>query len=725
MIKASQNPFTCKPAVIRPSLFLGVYANLAALQTEHATAQPGNWAIVQIEDGPDLIFIWDTTENQWVTQSVSFNQNNKIREVFIGFANNRTERNALLNSTNMVVADDENVIITYFTPFNQQGGYVQASMLWKLGKGEYAPIGADDFGDKFFELPIVYPSEDSIDQLITAPEAVVRDYGTFTGTILEEINTNAPVDFDDETKVYYIRATKDDITYLWRFNGTNGTYGTGELQMDAEDIELLFSSETSGAVFDPSTIDLAEFLNESENPFQRLNDMPIIQVDEGNGIGFRLRIVNPENNAQVGLRAFDFSTQTINLGRGARGSSSIALGVSTDASGTRAFAGGNNSRTEGDNSIAYGLHVLSPDSAMAAFGLYNDATQYGTGAFARVFSVGNGTSTSNRRDAFSVFRNGAVKFFSAALDSVTNFMPGLFILNSNDTNRPNIYNGTAWKALAYTDEIPALLGFTPEDVANKATNLTSPDNTKYPTTQAVVDGLAFKQNLPTVQSSSITAVLDEVYNNVGNNTYTDPTGVEGKFYTVNVLSGVATIGGVGYTEGSIVRRIFEGGVWKSKEYKDMSKMPYRLTKLSNVELTGTTSISIIDHIEVPGGKLKNGSKYVLYFDFTKIFATAVNIEIFVNTSLSLSGGTSLFPFTGISSNRWMPMERSFIIENDELKLIPNIGTTVLSNQAVISNNLSGVTLSVNLNNPLFFMAVTTPVDSTQRSLCRAMSIVEL
>jgi hypothetical protein len=38
------------------------------------------------------------------------------------------------------------------------------------------------------------------------------------------------------------------------------------------------------------------------------------------------------------------------------------------------------------------------------------------------------------------------------------------------------------------------LGFTPENVANKATNLTSPDNTKYPTTQAVVDGLATKQN---------------------------------------------------------------------------------------------------------------------------------------------------------------------------------------------------------------------------------------
>jgi hypothetical protein len=36
--------------------------------------------------------------------------------------------------------------------------------------------------------------------------------------------------------------------------------------------------------------------------------------------------------------------------------------------------------------------------------------------------------------------------------------------------------------------------FKPENVANKSVNLTSPDNTKYPTTQAVVDGLSTKQN---------------------------------------------------------------------------------------------------------------------------------------------------------------------------------------------------------------------------------------
>jgi len=52
------------------------------------------------------------------------------------------------------------------------------------------------------------------------------------------------------------------------------------------------------------------------------------------------------------------------------------------------------------------------------------------------------------------------------------------------------------------------LGFTPENVANKATNLTSPDNTKYPTTQAVADGLAVK-TLPLIADDT-TAVVTGV-----------------------------------------------------------------------------------------------------------------------------------------------------------------------------------------------------------------------
>lgn len=57
------------------------------------------------------------------------------------------------------------------------------------------------------------------------------------------------------------------------------------------------------------------------------------------------------------------------------------------------------------------------------------------------------------------------------------------------------YATEAWvNSRGFITNVITALGFTPENVANKATNLASPDNTKYPTTQAVADGLALKQN---------------------------------------------------------------------------------------------------------------------------------------------------------------------------------------------------------------------------------------
>jgi hypothetical protein len=58
------------------------------------------------------------------------------------------------------------------------------------------------------------------------------------------------------------------------------------------------------------------------------------------------------------------------------------------------------------------------------------------------------------------------------------------------------YATEAWvNSQGFITNVVTALGYTPENVANKATNLTSPDNTKYPTTQAVADGLALKLNI--------------------------------------------------------------------------------------------------------------------------------------------------------------------------------------------------------------------------------------
>jgi hypothetical protein len=65
-----------------------------------------------------------------------------------------------------------------------------------------------------------------------------------------------------------------------------------------------------------------------------------------------------------------------------------------------------------------------------------------------------------------------------------------------------------------------------------------------------------------VVSSNTTAANETAYCVTANATFTDPTPVEGKGFTVLVRNGTATIGGTGYsTAGRLIYRVFHSGAW--------------------------------------------------------------------------------------------------------------------------------------------------------------------
>jgi hypothetical protein len=75
------------------------------------------------------------------------------------------------------------------------------------------------------------------------------------------------------------------------------------------------------------------------------------------------------------------------------------------------------------------------------------------------------------------------------------------------------------------------------------------------------------QSKPIVVSTNQTAENDRVYHVVANATFTDPTGVEGRGFTVFIRNGNAVIGGINYTfEGTIIKRIFHSGSWINRFY---------------------------------------------------------------------------------------------------------------------------------------------------------------
>ena len=71
-----------------------------------------------------------------------------------------------------------------------------------------------------------------------------------------------------------------------------------------------------------------------------------------------------------------------------------------------------------------------------------------------------------------------------------------------------------------------------------------------------------KQDKSIVISANQTAVNDGAYTVVAPATFTDPSPVEGKGFTVIVRNGTATVGGTAYAvAGTVIRRIFHSGAW--------------------------------------------------------------------------------------------------------------------------------------------------------------------
>jgi len=153
----------------------------------------------------------------------------------------------------------------------------------------------------------------------------------------------------------------------------------------------------------------------------------------------------------------------------ARGSGSHAEGFNTTASGTYSHAEGFDTEASNQNSHAEGRETIASGAFSHAQGYYNYARgvgEFSGGAYGtdytpdntehptdRLVNYGNGISTSSRDDAFTIYRNGAVRFYRNELSAITNADAGFLIYDSDDNNRPTIHNGTEWKGLAYVDEL--------------------------------------------------------------------------------------------------------------------------------------------------------------------------------------------------------------------------------------------------------------------------------
>lgn len=125
----------------------------------------------------------------------------------------------------------------------------------------------------------------------------------------------------------------------------------------------------------------------------------------------------------------------------------------------------------------------------------------------------------------------------------------------NSTNVPQVVvdsKGRITSASNVGISISGALGYTPEDVANKATSLTSPDNTKYPTTQAVQTALDLKSNKTEVATVLFKSITQTIVTGKTAETciYAIPLPRDGFNYMINVYSQaqVTTFLGLGISQ---------------------------------------------------------------------------------------------------------------------------------------------------------------------------------
>jgi hypothetical protein len=164
----------------------------------------------------------------------------------------------------------------------------------------------------------------------------------------------------------------------------------------------------------------------------------------------------------------------------AEGNDTIALGTYSHAEGNDTIASGRGSHAEGDNNFARAFGEHSGGIYGTDYIPNNDDTD-------RLVNYGNGTNYS-RDDAFTIYKNGAVRFYRTTTSGITNSSKeGLLIYDSDDNNRPTIHNGTEWKGLAYVDELGISWGDIQGSLLDQ-TDLVSVLNDKSSLNQPVFNG---------------------------------------------------------------------------------------------------------------------------------------------------------------------------------------------------------------------------------------------
>ncbi|GHC64654.1 tail fiber domain-containing protein [Ulvibacter litoralis] len=206
------------------------------------------------------------------------------------------------------------------------------------------------------------------------------------------------------------------------------------------------------------------------------------KLDEGNGVGYRLKDKLAGYYGDIGLNAIDVSySNTSSTDHGATGSRSFTAGYNTVASGLASTAVGFENEATASSATALGYRTKSDAVGNVAVGTYNigggSPTSFNSAN--PIFEVGNGLSSGARSNALTVLQNGKI-----GIGKHTG-MDGIVEINGNSTgNEPQlalIEDNAGYSRLRYKntnrngDDYWDIAGFIGETTANDKLNIFNSD----------------------------------------------------------------------------------------------------------------------------------------------------------------------------------------------------------------------------------------------------------
>lgn len=237
----------------------------------------------------------------------------------------------------------------------------------------------------------VSPSETNFSKKITSTQQADNKFFEFKpsgnpfGKIYASHNDNGILDLII-TDGYYKNTNEPGLLYIEESNQKKGKYFSNRFTF--EDLVKNNSLTVTQDPSQPSGSAVTITFPIQNGRLALASENSVSAINEGGGVGYRLSGFNPDNYGNVGLGAFDVSTQTAtSTVKGATGEYSFSSGANNQASGWGAFAGG------GDvvNTSAYGFAY---GGALTVGGFGSSAIGYGN----TINSTTNYSFTSGRNN---------------------------------------------------------------------------------------------------------------------------------------------------------------------------------------------------------------------------------------------------------------------------------------------------------------------------------------